>query len=67
MDQIDALISYFGSKNKLAAALGVTPPAISQWKDFIPKGRAYQIEVLTNGKFKAQELARRNKLQINLS
>ena len=59
MNQIDAVIAYFGSKNKLATALGISAPAISQWKERIPHGRAYQIEVLTNGRFKAETLVQR--------
>ncbi|WP_421238510.1 Cro/CI family transcriptional regulator [Aeromonas enteropelogenes] len=46
-------IDHFGGTNKLAQALGCKPQAISQWSDFVPKGRAYQIEVLTGGKLKA--------------
>lgn len=56
MNQVEAVVSYFGSRGKLAKALGVTPPAISRWKEFIPDRRAYQIEVLTEGKFKAEQL-----------
>ena len=57
MDQIEAVITHFGGKANLARALGVTLTAISKWKTAFPKGRAYQIEVLTEGKFKADELA----------
>jgi DNA-binding transcriptional regulator YdaS (Cro superfamily) len=46
-------IDHFGGANKLAQALGCKPQAISQWRDFVPAGRAYQIEVLTGGKLKA--------------
>lgn len=56
MNKVDDVVAHFGSKNKLAIALGVTPPAISKWKEYFPKGRAYQIEVMTNGKFKARDL-----------
>lgn len=46
-------IDHFGGANKLAQALGCKPQAISQWSDLVPQGRAYQIEVLTGGKLKA--------------
>ncbi|MFB2710426.1 Cro/CI family transcriptional regulator [Aeromonas veronii] len=48
-------IDHFGGTNKLAQALGCKPQAISQWSEFVPKGRAYQIEVLTDGKLKADQ------------
>ncbi|HHQ4686169.1 TPA: Cro/CI family transcriptional regulator [Aeromonas veronii] len=48
-------IEHFGGANKLALALGCRPQAISQWGETIPKGRAYQIEVLTGGKLKAEQ------------
>ncbi|MBS0289298.1 MAG: helix-turn-helix domain-containing protein [Proteobacteria bacterium] len=56
MDKIEVVASYFGGKANLAKALGVTLTAVSKWKDHFPKGRAYQIEVLTEGKFKAKNL-----------
>lgn len=56
MNQLDAVIAHFGSKNKLAKELGISRPAVARWKEFIPRGRAYQIEVLTKGKFKAEDL-----------
>lgn len=65
MSQIEEMFAYFGSKNKLAKKLNVTPAAIARWKDSIPRGRAYQIEVMTQGLFKASDLApeRKSKLQ----
>ena len=39
-------ISAFGSPSHLAAALGITPSAISQWGDNVPPLRAYQIRDL---------------------
>lgn len=52
MKKQDAL-DHFGGVVGLAKALGCKPQAISQWGETIPKGRAYQIEVLTGGKLKA--------------
>ncbi|MFK0666343.1 Cro/CI family transcriptional regulator [Aeromonas salmonicida] len=48
-------ISYFGSAAELARNLNISEPAVSRWGDTIPKGRAYQIEVLTGGKLKAEQ------------
>lgn len=46
-------VDYFGTKAAIADALGIKRSAVSQWGETIPKGRAYQIEVLTDGKLKA--------------
>ncbi|NBA95531.1 Cro/CI family transcriptional regulator [Pseudomonas sp. R5(2019)] len=44
---------FFGSKRKLAEALGVSPSAITMWGDDVPEVRQFQIQVLTGGKLKA--------------
>jgi transcriptional repressor of cell division inhibition gene dicB len=49
------VIKHFGGIVNLAKALKITPHAIYQWKK-IPLARAFQIELLTNGKFKAKKL-----------
>ncbi|HHQ4463516.1 TPA: Cro/CI family transcriptional regulator [Aeromonas veronii] len=46
-------VKYFGSKAALARALGINKGAVSQWGEKVPKGRAYQIEVMTSGQLKA--------------
>ncbi|GJA55288.1 hypothetical protein KAM348_27110 [Aeromonas caviae] len=46
-------VEYFGSKVALAIAIGIHKAAVSQWGENVPKGRAYQLEVLTGGKLKA--------------
>lgn len=50
------VLSYFGSVDKTAKALGITHVAVSRWGETIPQGRAYQIEVLTGGKLKAEPI-----------
>jgi DNA-binding transcriptional regulator YdaS (Cro superfamily) len=45
-------VAHFGSKSKLAVALGITPHAIYQWHDYIPKGRAYELQEITGGMLK---------------
>jgi len=52
MKKADA-IEHFGGEVPLAKALGITPEAIYQWKERVPRGRAFQIEILTNGVLKA--------------
>lgn len=53
---------HFGSKKKLAEALGISPSAVTMWGDEVPELRQYQIERITKGKVKrgdngAQQLA----------
>ncbi|MCQ2994040.1 Cro/CI family transcriptional regulator [Pseudomonas syringae] len=48
---------FFGSKKKLADALGIRPSAVTMWGETIPKSRQYQIQVLSKGKFKASPKA----------
>ncbi|EOU1354128.1 Cro/CI family transcriptional regulator [Pseudomonas aeruginosa] len=43
-------ITHFGSKKKLAQALGISPSAVTMWGESIPELRQYQIERLTKGK-----------------
>ena len=54
MKKTDA-INYFGSAAELAKKLNISEAAISQWGQNVPQGRAYQIEVLTGGKLKADQ------------
>lgn len=48
-----AAIKKFGTAANLARALGITRQAITDWGDEVPEGRAYQLEILTNGELKA--------------
>lgn len=45
----DDVISYFGGVGKVARALGLSHASVSGWGDVIPKGRAFEIQVITNG------------------
>lgn len=49
MNMTDA-VAHFGSKKKLADALGISPSAVTMWGESIPELRQYQIERLTKGK-----------------
>jgi DNA-binding transcriptional regulator YdaS (Cro superfamily) len=44
---------FFGSKSKLAKAIGIFPSAITQWGETVPLLRQYQIQSITKGKLKA--------------
>ena len=49
-------IKYFGSKAKLAEALGLNRSAITNWKgDLVPKVRAFELERLTNGELRLDD------------
>lgn len=50
----DEVVEYFGSQRAVAEALGVSEQAISKWTEFVPRGRAWQLELMTNGKLKAK-------------
>lgn len=43
-------IEYYGTPAKLAAVLDVTVSAISQWGDYLPDQRAWQIQKMTADK-----------------
>ncbi|MGR3303770.1 MAG: Cro/CI family transcriptional regulator [Candidatus Scalindua sp.] len=42
-------IKHFGSAVELAKALGISKQAIPQWGKHVPEGRAYQLQIITNG------------------
>lgn len=50
-------IQHFGSKKKLAEALGIRPSAVTQWGESIPVGRQYQLQVISKNKLKADQKA----------
>lgn len=54
-----AAIKHFGSPAKLAEALGITVQAIYQWGETVPKGREFEIHVLTDGALKARPTDKR--------
>lgn len=52
------VIRYFKNASNFAKALHVKHSAVSQWlkKGEVPELRCYQIEVFTQGRFKAEQL-----------
>lgn len=48
-------IKHYGGIKQLAEALGIWPHNISRWGEFVPKTRAYELQVKTDGKLKAEE------------
>ncbi len=56
---VQSVIEFFGGISSLAEQLGVTYQAIYRWKErnAIPPRRAIQIEQLTDGHFRREDLA----------
>jgi DNA-binding transcriptional regulator YdaS (Cro superfamily) len=50
----EEVLSFYGSKTKVAEALKISLAAVSQWGDQVPPLRAYQLERLSDGKLKAE-------------
>lgn len=52
---------FFKSKAKIALALGITAPAVSEWfaKGRIPIVRQYQLELASEGQLRADMPAKR--------
>lgn len=61
-EEIKRLIGFYGSRTRLARALGVHRVAVTQWCDLggLPPKRAIQVEVLTDGEFKAVDICARD-------
>lgn len=51
------LISHYGSQAQAARALGVPRQSVWQWKQAIPLGRQFQIELATGGALRADKPA----------
>ena len=57
MITFEQVLDHFGGTHEsLANALGISREAVTMWKGEIPEARAFQIEVLSAGKFKAADL-----------
>ena len=45
-------VRYFKGKSRVAAALGISPAAVSQWGEYVPHLRQYQLQSLSAGALK---------------
>lgn len=45
----DDVVAYFGSKARVATALGISRGSVTKWKGIIPERRAVRIERMSNG------------------
>lgn len=51
----EELVNHFGKPIEVSRKLNITPQAVCIWKDSgVPLIRQFQIEVLTQGKLKAE-------------
>jgi hypothetical protein len=48
------VIEYFGTQQAVADALGIKQSSVAGWGEFPPDLRQLQIEMLTDGKLKAE-------------
>ena len=55
MKKLD-VIAYFGGVTKTAKALGISKSAVSLWGEETPYGRACQVQLLTKGKLKTEQV-----------
>ncbi|MHB1564115.1 MAG: Cro/CI family transcriptional regulator [Leptospirillum sp.] len=55
---LNDVIEYFGNQSILARSLGIKPQAVQQWiaRGQIPIRRAIQIERLTDGKIRLDDM-----------
>lgn len=52
----ETVVAHFGGIKNLAQKLGLTRHAIYMWRGRIPRSRAYEIQALTKGKIKAEDI-----------
>jgi DNA-binding transcriptional regulator YdaS (Cro superfamily) len=43
-------VQHFGGRRQLAEALGISRQAVEQWGEFVARGVAYRLQVMTGGK-----------------
>lgn len=46
-------IDYFGTRKALAIALEIYPANIKTWGEYPPRGRQFELEVVTEGELRA--------------
>jgi transcriptional repressor of cell division inhibition gene dicB len=55
MKKAQALELFDGDVQALAEYLGISDKAIYQWGEFVPRGTAYRLQVMTAGKLRVDE------------
>lgn len=51
------IVDHFGGTHEsLAKRLGISREAVTMWAEEIPESRAFQIQVLSEGKFKTDDM-----------
>ena len=58
---MNELIDYFTTRKELAKALNITRQGLKHFEDqgYLPARRAIQVEKMTDGAFKAEDLIKR--------
>ncbi|AGI32179.1 TPA: Cro/Cl family transcriptional regulator [Mannheimia haemolytica] len=57
----DDVLEHFGTLEKVAATLGISVSAVSQWGEIIPEKNAYRLQEITAGKLKVKHSLYRNR------
>jgi len=47
------VVQYFRTQRAVAKALGITEQAVSAWPEIVPRGRQFELQVLTGGRLQA--------------
>lgn len=58
---LQQVIDHFGSKSKVAEALGLVRSTVTNWGDEVPFGFQCEIQVITKGKLKADPKAKKSR------
>jgi DNA-binding transcriptional regulator YdaS (Cro superfamily) len=56
MTTFDKIIIHFGGKSALAKRFKLTPWAVSKWANRIPAERCPDIEYMSHGKFRCEDM-----------
>ncbi len=59
--QKNQVLKYFGTQEKTAQALNISQASVSRWADEVPPLRAFEIERLTNGALKVDDVGSQSK------
>lgn len=49
------VLAHFKTQVAIAQALGISHQAVVKWGDLVPKGSAYQLQVITGGLLRVDE------------